>query len=146
MSASAATDTTAGADQRSSVPAILWDALAVLVFAILARLAHNTESDPFTLTNVLNTYWPFLIGSVGAGVVLMAMGRNLRLIVPSGLIVWVATVVVGLSIWGVRHGSVPHWSFILVATIMSGLVLLGWRSGYLMAMRARSKESNRQTG
>lgn len=108
--------------------AVVWDAVAVLVFAILARLAHNTDADPFTVGNVLNTYWPFLIGSLIGGAVMFTAGRDLRRVVPSGIVVWIVTVVVGLGIWGIRNGAVPHWSFILVATVMSGIVLLGWRA------------------
>lgn len=120
---------------KNSGVAIVWDAIAVLVFAILARLAHNTEADPFTVGNVLNTWWPFLIGAVLTGVGLLAAGRDVRVVVPSGIIVWVATVVVGLGVWSVRNGAIPHWSFVLVATIMSAVVLLGWRA---VASRLRS--------
>ena len=41
---------------------------------------------------------------------------------------WVVTVVIGLSVWGLRNAAVPHWSFILVASIMSALLMLGWRA------------------
>ena len=40
---------------------IVMDFFAIFAFAVLARMAHHT-TDPFTLTNVLNTLWPFLVG------------------------------------------------------------------------------------
>ena len=44
-----------------------------------------------------------------------------------GGIIWVITVVTGLVIWGLRNQAVPHWSFVIVATVMSALLMLGWR-------------------
>ena len=40
---------------------------------------------------------------------------------------WLATAITGLGIWALRNGEMPHWSFIIVATVMSGLLLLGTR-------------------
>ncbi|AZA10536.1 DUF3054 domain-containing protein [Corynebacterium gerontici] len=89
------------------------DLLAVFIFAILARLAHGGLS----VVEVLNTFWPFAIGAIIGNVV--AHGR--------GVPVWLSTVICGLGIWGVRHDAFPHWSFILVASVMSAILLLGWR-------------------
>lgn len=106
---------------------IVMDFFAIFAFAVLARLAHNTESDPFTLTNVLNTLWPFLVGgAIGHGICAVATKHPLP-IAPGGVIIWVSTAVTGLAIWALRNGETPHWSFIIVATVMSGLLLLGVR-------------------
>ena len=40
----------------------------------------------------------------------------------------VLTVVTGLVVWGIRNQAIPHWSFILVATSVSALLMLGWRA------------------
>ena len=85
---------------------IVMDFFAIFAFAVLARAAHNTEADPFTLTNILDTLWPFLIGGAIGHAICSATG---------------------LIIWAVRNGAVPHWSFIIVATVMSALLLLGVR-------------------
>ncbi|MFD5868483.1 DUF3054 domain-containing protein [Corynebacterium sp. NPDC060344] len=107
---------------------IVMDFFAIFAFAVLARLAHNTEADPFTLTNVLDTLWPFLVGgAIGHGICAAAKKHPLP-IAPGGLIVWAATALTGLAIWAVRNGAVPHWSFIIVATVMSALLLLGARA------------------
>ncbi|MBV7296060.1 DUF3054 domain-containing protein [Corynebacterium sp. TAE3-ERU12] len=104
------------------------DVVMVLVFAILARLAHQSADEPFTVANVLDTWWPFVLGAIAGGAVMMASARPLIRVAPGGVIVWICTVASGLGIWALRHGSVPHWSFIIVATVMSGLLLLGWRA------------------
>lgn len=88
---------------------------------------------PLTFGGWLDTMWPFLVG-VGLAWTLLWCGvrpqaesgyggRGLG----AGLIVWICVVLVGLTVWGVRHGEVPHWSFMLVATVTSGILLLGWR-------------------
>ena len=106
---------------------IVMDFFAIFAFAVLARMAHNTEADPFTLTNVLNTLWPFLVGgSIGHAICAAAKKHPLP-IAPGGVIVWLATAITGLGIWALRNGEMPHWSFIIVATVMSGLLLLGTR-------------------
>ena len=112
----------------STTSTMIGDAVAILVVAILARIAHNSPEDPFTVVNVLDTWWPFLLGvAVGWGVA-FALKKPLRPIGQGGVIVWLCAAVVGLAIWGLRNAAFPHWSFILVATVMGAVVLLGWRA------------------
>ena len=106
---------------------IVMDFFAIFAFAVLARMAHNTEADPFTLTNVLNTLWPFLVGGAIGQAICAAAKKHPLPIAPGGVIVWLATAITGLGIWALRNGEMPHWSFIIVATVMSGLLLLGTR-------------------
>lgn len=110
---------------NSRVSTFVIDTVAIIIFAVLARLAHNKPDDPFTFLNIVDTFWPFFIGVI-LGTLLIAKQVNPRSM-KSGAIVWIATVVVGLAIWGIRHAAFPHWSFILVASIMSALLLFGWR-------------------
>lgn len=104
--------------------AVAADVVAVLVFALLARLAHSG----LTLATWIETAWPFLCGTV-IGWFMLAVRSRLSdaHLLSNGLIVWICTALTGLVLWGVRHGEVPHWSFIMVAGLMSGLLLLGWR-------------------
>ena len=69
----------------------------------------------------------FALGVAVAFIVIVAAKWDGGRVRPAGVTAWVVTVVIGLSVWGLRNAAVPHWSFILVATIMSGLLLLGWR-------------------
>lgn len=103
----------------------VFDALAILLFAIFARIAH--KSEPFTAITVLNTYWPFLIGVLVAWA-FFAFRRKPGSTFAAGAIVWACTVVSGLGIWAAEHGRVPHISFVIVATVMSGLLLFAWRA------------------
>lgn len=106
------------------------DVLAVLIFAILARAAHGG----LDIAHILDTWWPFTIGTILGWA--LQRGKN-PLALSYGVTVWICTAVAGLTFWGLRHGSVPHWSFIIVAAVMSSILLLGWRG--LAAVIARRK-------
>lgn len=103
------------------------DIVAIAVFALLARLAHQSAEMPFNFAGWLSTLWPFLVGVAVSWILLLTARWNAVHLWPTGVATWVVTVVVGLVIWGIRNGDVPHWSFMMVATIMSGILLLGWR-------------------
>lgn len=103
------------------------DVLAVLVFAILARAAHGG----LEISHILDTWWPFIIGTILAWT--LQRSKN-PLSFSHGSVVWICTATVGLTLWAIRHAAFPHWSFIIVATTMSGLLLMGWR-GLVKALR-----------
>ena len=98
--------------------AIAADYVAIAVFALLARAAHQSDDMPFNFTGWLSTLWPFALG-VTLGWLIARENK--------GGIIWAVTVITGLVIWGIRNGDIPHWSFIIVATTMSALLMLGWR-------------------
>lgn len=102
----------------SKPTAIAADYVAIATFALLARAAHQSEEMPFNFTGWLSTLWPFALG-VTLGWLITREDK--------GGIIWIITVVTGLVIWGIRNRAIPHWSFIVVATTMSALLMLGWR-------------------
>ncbi|AKK04149.1 DUF3054 domain-containing protein [Corynebacterium epidermidicanis] len=114
--------------------AFVFDVIAIIAFATFARLAHQSEDMPFGLSGILETVWPFLIGVLIAWATFLARKRVADTL-PSGVIVWVCAVIAGLGIWAVNHGRIPHISFVIVATVMSGLLLLGWRGIARLATR-----------
>lgn len=115
---------------------ILGDVIAIILFALLARLAHNSEALPFSVQGVADTAWPFLIGlALGWAVIVCAKMQHWR-VAPAGVTVWILSVITGLSIWGIRHDALPHWSFIIVASVMSFILIIGWRA---LAMKMQKK-------
>lgn len=107
--------------------ALIVDVIAIAIFALLARIAHQTEDMPLNFAGWLSTWWPFLLGVLASWGLIAALNLDGHRVFPAGIMAWVVTVVVGLGIWSVRNGDIPHWSFVLVATVMSGLLMLGWR-------------------
>ncbi|CAQ04126.1 DUF3054 domain-containing protein [Corynebacterium urealyticum] len=121
----AAAPTTTAPTSGALAPVL--DLLALLIFALLARLAHDDGSG-FSVLRWLDTAWPFMLGAAIVWVILRATGAGAAgFSLRTGVFVWLGSLVAGLGIWGIRNAAVPHWSFILVATLMSALLLFGWR-------------------
>lgn len=115
--------------------AVALDFLAIAIFALLARLAHQSDDMPFNFAGWASTVWPFAIG-VALGWVIVEFGLRSKNSTADGTntnttghspLIWLITVVTGLVIWGIRNQALPHWSFVIVACVMSALLMLGWR-------------------
>jgi hypothetical protein len=95
----------------------------ILVFVLIGRASHG---EPITLLGTAETLWPFLAGLV-VGHLLMRAWRHPFRIVWTGIGVWIATVVVGMLLrWASAQGV--EVSFVIVAAIVLGAFLLGWRA------------------
>jgi hypothetical protein len=108
---------------RTSVAAAL-DAVLVIVFATVGRRSH---AEGLTLSGIVETAWPFLAGTAAgwliASLALDAAPRSL----PFGVVVVLATVVVGMALRVFVTGAGTAMSFIVVATSVLAVFLLGWR-------------------
>lgn len=114
-------------------PALAADVICVLVFAIVGRSSHGESAD---LLGVLQTAWPFLAG-YAVGLVL-ARGWRAPLARTTGAAVWVGTVAGGMILRALT-GAGTAWSFVIVTTIVLGVLLLGWRGIVSLVLRARSR-------
>lgn len=130
MSTSNTPETTSTPLVGHPVPALPFDVAAILIFALLARIAHNTPDMPLSFLGWLDTSWPFLIGVGLAWALWGGNVSNLRSwgMQSFGFVVWLCSLIAGLGIWTISHGDLPHWSFVLVASITSGIFLFSWRS------------------
>jgi hypothetical protein len=98
------------------------DVLLVIVFCAIGRASH-AESP---LWGLFVTAWPFLAAlAVGWGV---SLGwRRPFAVLRTGVPVWVVTVVGGMLLrLLVGQGTAP--AFIVVASIVLGALLVGWRA------------------
>lgn len=113
----------------SRTTSIAMDTLAIAVFALLARITHQTDEMPLNFTGWLSTLWPFLVGVALAWVIVTFAGKGVGTSNGEGKgpFIWLITVATGLIIWGIRNQQLPHWSFVIVASVMSALLMLGWR-------------------
>jgi hypothetical protein len=120
-----------------ALPALVVDVVAVVVFAILGRSSH---AEANTLLGVLGTAWPFLVGAA-VGHLLCRLSGDLRGDPTGwrpGLVVWASTLLVGMVL-RVISGDTAAWSFVLVASIVLALFLLGWRTVLRLVRRARNR-------
>lgn len=105
---------------------LLVDVLAVLVFSVLGRGAHNRTPG---IAGVLETAWPFLLALAAAWIVrLVWKSGPAPLTMATAGYLWAFTLVGGMIIRGLATGRIPHWSFMIVAAIALAVLFFGWRA------------------
>lgn len=113
---------------------MLADVLAVLVFCAAGRRSH---AEGLTAAGIAETAWPFLVGTA-VGWLLSRGWRRPTAVAPTGVVVWVSTVVVGMLLRKATSAGVAA-SFVVVASLVTALLLLGWRVvAAVVARRVRS--------
>jgi hypothetical protein len=115
---------------RPALVALATDAICVLVFCTIGRRSH---AEGLTVAGIAQTAWPFLTGT-GVGWLLARGWRRPSAVVPTGVVVWLSTIIVGMLLRKVSsQGVVP--SFIVVASLVTALLLLGWRAAVRLLTR-----------
>jgi Protein of unknown function (DUF3054) len=123
-------------------PAVVVDLVLVVVFAAIGRASHG---EAVGVAGLATTAAPFaagwLVGWLLVLVVPLARSRPVGLL--AGVLVWLPTVVVGMLL-RVLIGAGVQTSFVVVATVVLGVLLLGWRG--VAALVHRVRRSRRETG
>ncbi|MGO1949060.1 MAG: DUF3054 domain-containing protein [Mycobacteriaceae bacterium] len=122
--------TTAGV---GSTVALVLDAIAVLVFALLGKLMHSGDGG-FTLGGWLQTAWPFLLGLAVAWGLLYA--GKLRRAPGTGVLILLSTWFIGIVVRSIINLSVA-WGFVVTSLIFLGILLIGWRAIAYLVTRSR---------
>jgi hypothetical protein len=109
---------------RRVLAALLVDVLCVVVFVATGRSSH---AEGLSVLGVLQTAGPFLAGLGLGWVVARAWRDRWPLRWRDGLLVWAAAVVGGMVLRDVLgQGTAP--SFVVVAAVVLGVLLVGWRA------------------
>ncbi|WP_301122089.1 DUF3054 domain-containing protein [Mycolicibacterium fortuitum] len=117
--------------RRASGLSFLADLICVAVFCTIGRRSH---AEGITVAGIAETAWPFLTGTVVGWLISRGWQRPTSL-APTGIVVWISTVVVGMVLRKLTSAGVAV-SFIVVASLATAVLLLGWR-GVLAAVRRR---------
>ena len=117
--------------RRASGLSFLADLICVMVFCTIGRRSH---AEGITVAGIAETAWPFLTGTVVGWLISRGWQRPTSL-APTGIIVWISTVVIGMVLRKLTSAGVAV-SFIVVASLATAVLLLGWR-GVLAAVRRR---------
>jgi peptidoglycan/LPS O-acetylase OafA/YrhL len=117
------------------LPAIAVDVICILIFAIVGRSSHQEATD---LLGVAHTAWPFLAGCLIGTVIGRTWWHPFSL--KSGVAVWLGTVIGGMTL-RVLTGAGVQLSFIIIASCILALLLIGWRAGLRLIQHARAKTS-----
>jgi hypothetical protein len=120
---------TEGRGKRTTT-ALLADILCVIVFCTIGRRSH---AEGLTVTGIAQTAWPFLAGTL-VGWLLIRGWRRPYTVIPTGLAVWICTVVVGMLLRKATSAGVQT-SFVVVASVVTAVLLLGWRAVAAMLRR-----------
>jgi hypothetical protein len=115
--------TASSATGRTIALSAIADVALVLVFVLIWRSSHD---EGFSVLGTLVTLWPFLAG-LAIGWLVARAWRRPTTVLPAGVPVWIATVVIGM-LFRVISGQGIEVSFVIVAAIVLGLFLLGWRA------------------
>jgi peptidoglycan/LPS O-acetylase OafA/YrhL len=115
---------------RAAAAALLADAACVLVFCAIGRRSH---AEGVTVAGIAETAWPFLTGTATGWLASRAWQRPTSL-APTGLVIWLCTVIVGMLLRKATSAGTAV-SFVVVASLSTAILLLGWRLG----ARARSR-------
>jgi hypothetical protein len=119
-----------GEQTRPALTALATDIVCVVVFCTIGRRSH---AEGLTLSGIAETAWPFLVGTLTGWLLSRAWQRPAAL-VPTGVAVWLCTVVVGMLLRKLTSAGVAP-SFIVVASLSTALLLLGWRAGAALLTR-----------
>ncbi|MFE4498287.1 DUF3054 domain-containing protein [Rhodococcus sp. NPDC056743] len=123
---------------KKYAPFLLIDAILVIVFCAIGRRTHEEAN---ALAGLAKTSWPFLSGLLIGWAATYGLYRdkfNALLVVPTGIVVWLSAVIFGM-ILRVISGQGTQFSFILVATLVLGVFLLGWRALVPLVAKIRAK-------
>ena len=113
---------------------LVLDAALICLFAAIGRRSH---AETGALFSVVSTAWPFLAGMAAGWLVSLVALRRVPLTVRDGIPVWLCAVAIGMVLRNLTHEGTA-FSFMVVATVFLGTVLLGWRAVATLTTRQRA--------
>ena len=116
--------TAAPATRRTIAVAAAADVVAILVFVAIGRRSHDETGN--AVVGAMRVAAPFLIGLAAGWSVARAWRRPMA--VTTGLVIWPVTVIVGMLLRRTVFDRGTALSFVIVATIVTGVFLIGWRA------------------
>jgi hypothetical protein len=110
------------------------DVVCVLVFCAVGRRSHD---EGINIAGIATTAWPFLSGTAVGWLASQAWRRPTAL-APTGVLVWLCTVAVGMLLRKATSAGVAP-SFVVVASSVTAVLLLGWRAATALTSRHHSQ-------
>ncbi len=121
---------------RKIFVAALLDVLFVVAFAALGRAEHGGTVEVGALWQAA---WPFL-AALALNWVFARVWRQPFAVVESGIVLWIGTVAIGMTLRVLFTDGGAALPFILVATGVLGLTLVGWRVLVALVGKRRNRE------
>jgi hypothetical protein len=108
---------------RKAALAVVPDVLSIIAFVVAGRRNHQSSDG---IADVLGVAAPFLIALI-AGWCIQQLWRN-PVEVRAGIILWLITVTFGMVLRRSMFDRGIAVSFIVVAALVLGILLVGWRA------------------
>ena len=114
--------------------AVALDVAVVVLFAAIGRRNHDErprtatlsiENSGSSLDDVARVAAPFLLGLAAGWLVARAWRRPFDVV--TGCTIWVVTIALGMGLRRTVFDRGIAFSFVVVATMFTGVLLLGWR-------------------
>lgn len=121
---------------RTVALALAVDVVLVVVFAAIGRASHGEEVIGTDGLGLAETTWPFLVALL-IGWLTMRLWRFPLAILNAGIAVWLYTVIGGMLLRAVS-GQGVQTAFVIVASIVLAVFLVGWRAVCALILRRRS--------
>jgi Protein of unknown function (DUF3054) len=121
---------------RRAVIAALVDIVAIVVFVAIGRRNH---SEGEAVDAILTVAAPFLIALAVGWIAAAAWTRPMQ--VETAFVIWPITVAVGMLLRNLVFDRGTALPFIIVATVVTGVFLVGWRMLATIAERRISAKS-----
>jgi hypothetical protein len=104
------------------------DVVAIIVFVAIGRRNHDEGT---AVDGIITVAAPFLIALVIGWIVARAWSRPMQ--IEAAFIIWPVTVALGMVLRNLVFDRGTALPFIIVATLVTGVFLVGWR---MVAARA----------
>jgi len=114
------------------IPAVI-DVILVVVFCAIGRRSHEEAN---AIAGLVSTAWPFLGGLAAGWIAAVRLHAEPIGLYPFGVSVWFGAVAGGMVL-RVLGGQGTAFSFIIVASIVLAIFLLGWRALAALVLRRR---------
>jgi Protein of unknown function (DUF3054) len=110
------------------------DIAVIVLFAVIGRRSHDDGQTTAALTSqpvespigdVLGIAAPFLVGLAAGWIVARAWRRPFDL--AAGRTIWIVTIALGMVLRRTHFDRGTAFSFVIVASVFTGVLLLGWR-------------------
>ncbi|WP_287932717.1 DUF3054 domain-containing protein [Arthrobacter sp.] len=110
------------------------DVVLVVIFALSGRSSHH---ESLSAGGILTTAWPFL-AALALGWLLTRNWQQPFSLWPQGVCIWLITVAGGMAL-RILSGATAETPFVVVATLVLGVFLLGQRVIVNLLSRRRAK-------
>ena len=121
---------------RRTVVAAVVDIIAIVVFVAIGRRNH---AEGESVDGILTVAAPFLIALAVGWIAARAWNRPMQ--VETAFIIWPITVALGMVVRNLVFDRGTALPFIIVATLVTGVFLVGWRMLAAVAERRISPKA-----